>query len=279
MIRYRNRGITFAEVWFDEPVEEPLPDVLLYCQSKKRPPASVTPRLSLVNDLSASEEALWAAVGKSARYQINRARNRDGVTCVVETRPECKAVDEFVRFFDAFARQRGLSPILRPWFDAIAEENRLWLTRSVRESQAIVWHSYLVTGGTIRMLHSASHLSQASDEMRRIIARANRLLLWSDMIAAKSSGLARYDWGGISVDESSPEKKGINDFKREFGGIVESSFDGAKPISVRGRIYWKLRSAAVESPLVRRLRERHSRHNSANLQADEAVPPGDGPAG
>jgi lipid II:glycine glycyltransferase (peptidoglycan interpeptide bridge formation enzyme) len=63
------------------------------------------------------------------------------------------------------------------------------------------------------------------------------------MLRFKEMGIRRYDWGGMFEDESVPERAGINNFKRDFGGQQVRTYDCTVPASVRGRIYLPLRDA------------------------------------
>jgi lipid II:glycine glycyltransferase (peptidoglycan interpeptide bridge formation enzyme) len=63
------------------------------------------------------------------------------------------------------------------------------------------------------------------------------------MLRFRELGLARYDWGGLFEDESSPERAGINRFKQDFGGRREHSYNCALPVTLRGRLFLPLRAA------------------------------------
>jgi lipid II:glycine glycyltransferase (peptidoglycan interpeptide bridge formation enzyme) len=76
-----------------------------------------------------------------------------------------------------------------------------------------------------------------------LIGRANRWLHWQDMLRLKQMGLERYDWGGLFEDDSTPERAGINSFKKHFGGRQERTYDCTVPVTLRGRIYLPLRDA------------------------------------
>jgi lipid II:glycine glycyltransferase (peptidoglycan interpeptide bridge formation enzyme) len=63
------------------------------------------------------------------------------------------------------------------------------------------------------------------------------------MLQLKERGAERYDWGGLFADESTPERAGINAFKKAFGGRQERSFECTVPVTVRGRLVLPLRDA------------------------------------
>ncbi len=63
------------------------------------------------------------------------------------------------------------------------------------------------------------------------------------MLRFKGMGMERYDWGGLFEDESVPERAGINNFKRSFGGRRERTYDCTLPVTFKGRIYLPLRDA------------------------------------
>jgi lipid II:glycine glycyltransferase (peptidoglycan interpeptide bridge formation enzyme) len=63
------------------------------------------------------------------------------------------------------------------------------------------------------------------------------------MLRFKEMGVSRYDWGGLFQDESTPERAGINAFKKSFGGTVELTYECTVPLTVKGRMYLPLRDA------------------------------------
>ncbi len=63
------------------------------------------------------------------------------------------------------------------------------------------------------------------------------------MLRFKKMGIKRYDWGGLFEDESVPERAGINQFKKDFGGQQVRTYDCTVPVTFRGRIWLALRDA------------------------------------
>lgn len=237
MIRFNFYGMTFAQAWFDEPIERPYPDVAVLRHSRTRPTSGpVSIKHSLVNDLSAPETEIWDRIGKTCRYKIRRAENKDGATWTIDRQPSAAEVAAFADFYDQFARQKGLAPIARDRFGAIATDGRLWLSQALLGDTVVVRHAHIITGDTARMLYSASLFRDVDADTRSAIGRTNRLLHWQDMLAFRATGFRTYDWGGVFADETAPDQKGINEFKREFGGEPIEYFEGYQACSTRGRL-------------------------------------------
>jgi hypothetical protein len=196
--------------------------------------------MSLVNDLSASEETIMAAFGNTNRYKIKRAASKDGLEaeCVPEPRTQ---LDRFSDFYDEFARQKGLPLAYRRGLSAACDAGQLHLTYAAREGWKLVWHAYITHGRKIALLHSASLFRDMRNVDRALLGRANRWLHWRDMLYFKQMGLRCYDWGGVFEDESDPEKAGINTFKREFGGNAVRTFNCSVAVTLKGRAYLALR--------------------------------------
>ncbi|HEX4619712.1 MAG TPA: hypothetical protein VH135_08270, partial [Steroidobacteraceae bacterium] len=68
-------------------------------------------------------------------------------------------------------------------------------------------------------------------------------LHWQDMLAFKAAGALLYDWGGMFADESTPERAGINRFKRSFGGTPVVAYECSLPVTLRGRLWLAVRGA------------------------------------
>ena len=255
MIRIKSRGALYGEVWYDEePPGDSGVDIVRYCQ-REAPIADArcTPFLSLVTDLSVGEDAIMDKFGKDCRYKIRRADTKDGLRMEFITDPESR-LDEFRAFFDAFARQKSLPPSDHRWLVAACKARQLVLTSASQNGEALVWHAYVTSGKAARLQYTGSYFRNRENDYRALVGRANRWLHWREMLQFKDMGIDRYDWGGLFEDESAPERAGINQFKRDFGGRQVRSYDCTVPVTLRGRIWLSLRDAWHRRKSVRELR-------------------------
>src|SRR6267154_5122349 len=116
MICLKGRAAVYGEVWYEEELpRDPGVDIVLYRQ-RETPidDARTTPFLTMVNDLSVTEDAITEKFGKDCRYKIRRAETKDGLRMEFITDPESR-LDEFCAFFDAFARQKSFWPADPHW--------------------------------------------------------------------------------------------------------------------------------------------------------------------
>ncbi len=244
MIRIRGRGVLYGEIWHDEqPRGATGVDIVVYVHR----PAPFrghrsTPFLSLVADLSAEENVIAQRFDETCRYQIRRAEAKDALQVETMRDPE-RRLDDFVAFFNAFANQKSLAAADPEWLRAACRSRQLALTCASGNGEALVWHAYVLSGSTAMLLHSGSRFRNRDGAYRSLVGRANRLLHWKDMLWFRKLGMTRYDWGGLFEDESTPERAGINRFKKSFGGELARSYDCAVPMTLRGRIYLPLRDA------------------------------------
>jgi len=156
--------------------------------------------------------------------------------------PESR-LNEFGTFFDAFARQESLAPCDRQWLVAACKARQLALSSASRNGEALVWHAHVLCGKTAGLYYSVSCFRNRDNDYRALVGRANRWLHWKDMLHFKDVGMERYDWGGLFEDESTPERAGINNFKRDFGGRQERTYHCSVPVTVTGRVWLPLRDA------------------------------------
>jgi len=238
VIVIRGRLLTYGEVWFDEePPGGSSVDLLLY---RQRPTpvdgGSSEPFLSLANDLTVDAQSLITSFGSNNRYKINRANSKDALE--FDHLPDTRAVlDEFIAFFDDFARQKRIQVAYRRGLDAACGAGRLTLSAARHNGERIVWHAHIVGRSAAVLLHSASHFRGKDSGERALVGRANRWLHWRDMLAFKGMGLTTYDWGGLFADETVPEQATINSFKREFGGRLHSTYNCMVGRTMKGRAY------------------------------------------
>jgi hypothetical protein len=237
MIRIEGRAVTYGEVWFDEPIP-PAPDVdILKIRLRPMPLErhACTLFLSLLSDLTADEQTLFAGFGGTNRYKIKRAQDRDRLAHCFITTPAAD-LDTFCAFYDAFAQQKGLMTSYRRGLWAACSAGRLILSSASRDGLTLVWHAYITDHKMATLLHTASHFRGLDTDRRALIARANRWLHWRDMLSLKALGHERLCWGGMFEDESKAEQASINNFKREFGGRLERSYDCTVPLTLKGRL-------------------------------------------
>jgi hypothetical protein len=244
VIRVQGRAVVYGELWFDEtPASDPGVDILVY-RYRSTPLANLrTTKLhSLQTDLAPPAEAIAARFEESCRRQIRRAERDDGLRYELVAQPAAR-LEEFAAFYDVFARQKGLWLVDRHWLEQAVEARQLALSCVSRDGERLVWHAHLTAGRIVQLAHSASLYRNLSAEQRTLIARANRWLHWQDMLAFKAEGALHYDWGGMFADESTPERAGINRFKRGFGGAPALAYECTLPVTLRGRLWLTLRGA------------------------------------
>jgi lipid II:glycine glycyltransferase (peptidoglycan interpeptide bridge formation enzyme) len=242
MIFIRGRGAVYGELWFEEdPPADSGVDIFLYFQ-RKTPFARrrCTEFLSLVTDLSVEEEAIKADFGKDCRYKIRRAESKDGLHMEFFAEPKSR-LDEFRAFYDAFAKQKSLESSDHQWLVSACNAHQLALSLATRHDEALVWHAYVICGKTARLQYTGSYFRNRENEYRALVGRANRWLHWQDMLRFKEIGMTRYDWGGLFEDESVPERAGINQFKKDFGGRQERTYNCTVPVTFTGRVWLPLR--------------------------------------
>jgi hypothetical protein len=244
LIRWRGRGaLLYGELWFDEEALDDEVDVLLY--RRRRAPLAGHDNQSyqsLVTALDVAEDEIAARLDETCGYQVRRAEQRDELQLYASPDPAAD-LERFRAFFDAFAAQKSLAPSDGAWLAAACAAGQLALTAAEKEGEVLVWHAYLRCATTASLHHSASWFRQGDKAYRALVGRANRWLHWRSMRWFREAGLRRYDWGGLFDDDSTPERAGINRFKRSFGGTPERRYDCTLPRSVRGRVLVPLRDA------------------------------------
>jgi hypothetical protein len=249
MIRFERRGITFGEVWFDEPVTQPTPDVLIIRHSRQRPAVGPScAKLSLVTDLSVTGTDIWQSISRGSRRGIQRARETGFTIRRAHPVREDNEIAEFVIFYDGFAAAKHLRAVDARYLKAVQDSGRLWVSSISKGDEVLAWNTYIATGSIVRSSYGGSICHTVGPERRREVANAQRLLNWDDLESFKTAGFLTFDWGGIFADESLPDAKGINSFKREFGGVEVRYFETTRAMSLRGRMYLSLQ------PMVRNAR-------------------------
>lgn len=166
-----------------------------------RPASRVLLAKTAVIDLAPSEDDIMKGIhSKKARQYIRKA-GRDGVVVRRATREDLPAImsiyhntaesDDFFIHTDEYYETA---------FDACSDTNQLFIAEFEGEPQAFLWN--VTTSGAAFELWGG-----VTDEGKRL--RANYLLKWTAICAAKESGALLYDLNGLFND-------GISRFKLLF---------------------------------------------------------------
>jgi len=178
--------------------------------------------------LDGDDASILASFSKGTRYEVNRAM-RDGVFFSSDVRQ-----DDFVRFYNEFALLKSRKCLAPEELDLMGAH--LSVTSAGYGDEVLVMHCYLLDMQLrkVRLLYSASHFRAFGDSAERnLVARANRMLHYKDMLYYRERGYSCYDLGGISLEQNDQEKAHIANFKAGFGGcIVEESHYISVPLVV-----------------------------------------------
>jgi len=243
---WRNHGLRMGESWFEEPVALPGVDIV-HLKQRFAPPQEglLFERATLLTNLREAEEALWNALSKENRYEVRRARARDGVEIEIYHHPTEAQLQEFVHYYSAFAQSKGLSRFdkgTQRLLGLYRQAGRLVFGVIDRDEQRLVQHVYYVgPGDTCRLLYSASLFREREDSaFRALVGRANRLLHWEEMCWFREQEYRRFDWGGWHAG-ADPAMLRINDFKESFGGTVTPVYFGIVGVTVAGRLMLRIK--------------------------------------
>jgi hypothetical protein len=180
-----------------------------------------TIQINLQNDL----ESIWNAFSKQTKNYIRQAE-RNGLTVDFNC-----GIEEFVTFFNKFARRKGISAMSRSDFDNINQNYTL--TKIRIGSEVVAMHFYLLDPetGMVQLFRSASGRYFIDHIKKNEIGAANKFMHYKAIEHFKSQGFHIYDFGGYSLPSDQDYKKftGVNQFKKNFGGEEVVYRDFASP--------------------------------------------------
>ena len=238
MITYRSRFLTRIEVWFDdEPGDTRSADWILYNQRPSPVPgASCRYFYTYFIDLTQSREQLLARLNEDTSYKIRRARDRDKIICECCDPSGPAVLDRFEEMYNPFATLKGLLPLNRARIDSMVSAGALDLSVA-RDSQGriLVYHAIYRNQHRATELYLPSLYRKLSDSAsRNAIGRANRYLIWSDMLRYQEQGLKFFDFGGWYPGTTDQALLRINEFKRGFGGQVLREYQCERILTLKG---------------------------------------------
>jgi lipid II:glycine glycyltransferase (peptidoglycan interpeptide bridge formation enzyme) len=265
MIYYkRKNGTEMAEIWYNyhEKPERNV-DVLRYkfVAERKEKSASFEELWTLLIDLSKSEEAIFSGIRKNTRYEINRAKNKDALNCVTlleKGEKNEEKLTRYIEFFNAFTKSKKREGIEFADIEQFYNSAAFCVRSAFNGDEPLTMHAYVVSDNTARLHQSSSLFRNSEDgEYKNLVARANRLLHWEDMLYFKQLGIKWYDFGGWfggeAVNENFREQLLINQFKESFGGEKKQEYSFIESASFLGKIAVSVHSAKQKMNAVKKM--------------------------
>ena len=238
MITYSSRFLTRGEVWFDnEPDDAQSVDWIIYHQrSRPVPRAKWRYFYTSIIDLTQSCEQLLAQLNQDTAYKIRRARDRDKILCEGCDPRDPAIISLFEQMYNEFAAMKGLYRLDRARMESMAAAGVLDLSVAKDpQGNALVYHANYRDPWRATELELPSLYRKLSDSAaRNAIGRANRYLVWSDIIRYQEQGLRYFDFGGWYRGTTDQALLKINEFKRGFGGQVMREYRCEKILTLKG---------------------------------------------
>ncbi len=162
-----------------------------------------------VLDLEPSEDALFAAMRKSTRYDIRKAQKEGG--SVISTR-DPRLVSEFFDLYKATSTRHGFVPHsgIGEEFEVFVRAKQATLYLGKYQGKTVAAVIILYYGNQAIYHHGASIHSEIP---------VSALVQWQAITDAKKRGMNVYNFWGIAPDDSLKHPwRGITLFKKGFGG-------------------------------------------------------------
>ena len=169
-------------------------------------------------DLSIEDDQIMKNMNEGTRYEVKRClKEKLKIENINEKRT-------FLDFYNDFAKAKNLNKI--------SLENMTFspdlVIRGIKnnDDQFLAIHVYVVDkfSNISRLLYSATS-TELFEDNKALIARANRLLHFKDMLYFKANGFKRYDLGGFAYNTENKSLRGINKFKSGFGGKMRKVYN------------------------------------------------------
>jgi lipid II:glycine glycyltransferase (peptidoglycan interpeptide bridge formation enzyme) len=249
MIYYKKKQLlSLAEIWYNYhelPAKKVDAFRYKFVTEDKIGASSYEELFTLLIDLTKEEGELFNRIKKNTRYEINRAQKKDGIACTVFYEYgdyNIDLIDKYINYYNRFAESKDRTKITRSDLEQFVDNKNLCVTCANSADESILtMHAYIVSDNTARLHHSSSLFHNSDDpEYRNLVARANRLLHWNDILYFKRVGLKWYDFGGWYGGEKTTgtykEQLRINQFKESFGGEKKQEYSYIVPVTLLGKI-------------------------------------------
>ena len=217
---------------------EPLTDVTRFFQCAERFDGSETFH-TLHIGLQHDDETLFKSFDRRTRAELRKTVEPGLFVVERHDKPTDGQLDEFIAFFNSFALEKHIAECDRTLLENTRDAGCLMISATRSGSDATrtcCMHAHSSDKNRARAIYSCSgRFCGDSCLTGNLVAKANRLLHFDDMKYYRDLGVPFYDFGGLSLSED-PDKKGVDEFKRGFGGQVVEEFNGCLAHNGKGRM-------------------------------------------
>ncbi len=170
-------------------------------------------------DLKRTETELWDGMEGRARTEVRKAEKK-GVTVREAEKHEGQM---YYRLHSETYRRTGVSPHPLAYFERIwsdfFEKGLCRVFMAERDGRTIA-------AVNISLYKDAAEYWTGASSQEALKTGANSLLQWTAIRWMRSEGLAFYNCGEAFPHATTGKHKGLNDFKRSFGGYLSPLFKG-----------------------------------------------------
>lgn len=185
----------------------------------RREAREVQPSVTLITDVTRSDDALLAAMHQKTRYNI-RVAQRHGVEVAMHGSDDAEAMETFLALYATTAQRHGVRLSTAAHIRAIVAQlhgrdgaPRAFLASARLSDETLAMALCVDFAGTRTYAHGAS--SNAHKH-----TMAPHVLHWALLQDARACGLAAYDWWGVTPEGAGDYHRlaGVTRFKMGFGG-------------------------------------------------------------
>jgi len=242
MLQYRHAGLQTGLVFFDEePGPEKVDRLCFFHRSAPLENATCREEYTLLLDLREDPQELLKKIVKTTAYEIRRAKDKDNVACEYPDLGNGDLLNEFYDFFNRFALAGNVKVPPRWFLDCLAATKRLVFSVAKNAvGEVLGYHAYCRGEGRVRLMHVCTlHRLAKDSSVRAAIGRANRLLIWTDILNFQGRGLHTLDFGGWYPGHLDAHRLGINKFKEGFGGRRAKTYICDRGCTLKGKaVLW-----------------------------------------
>ena len=217
-----------------------------YCKNKTNNTdfTLIKPHVTSIIDLTQTNKELWHNINPSTRSNINRAKREH---IFIEKNKHYNQAYKLYKLLlkkKKYASVHGLLTIFGIGSVSKKTMNQYATLFTARIDQEIIaMMAFLESKTSIHAWLGGSKRLNVNKDKAKKISNANRLIIWEAIQYAKNKGMQEFDLGGIFSDkeiQQDPQKKGIREFKRQFGGTKVTRYQYQKIYSPTLKILYKL---------------------------------------
>jgi len=189
-------------------------------------------------DLARDENIILQSFRLTTRRAVRKMVQDSALQVIIDEGPSAAQLDNFLKNYDDFTRQKGFSSAGRHRMTILRESNRLKLITASYSGEKLLQRLMVEdTDKVIPYYGYTTRLQEYDPAKLQLISRISKWVDYYSMLYWKNKEKKYYDLGGLFLDKGDKASQQVDHYKQGFRGELIEEYDFVYPLTWKGHLF------------------------------------------